>query len=583
MSIKSIGSIKDYTPNFNFIIPKFDIATWHDYMEKNFRSIDALFYNLFGINNYSGEWTQLTQYKTDQVLFIGEDKKDGEDTEYTGRLVKVLQDHITDNSEYFNLYFEQHPEYYELFADASTAQTFALQAQQSAAKALQSETKAKESEINSKSFEQIAAQKATEALNSANNAQQIINTFENNVNSYTESFNSNAENKLNAYNANDVEKTDAFNQNYTEKLQSFNTNATEKTEIVNNLAQQAQTSATNATNSEQNAASSATSAENNKNLAKQYADEAKSASFGNIGDIIYTSRTDVPNGGTWCDGAEYTKEMFPDIYEMLVDGKIQSTTYQNFTSSVSTNGSCGFFALDSSAQKFKVPLLTNIYIKAGQAPSMFGAESLPNIKGGERVFVGTAVQPPFEIFESATELVYRAGQPYRWGTFNASLVSSTYQDGAKVNPDHVTYRAYVVLYTAAAEASVAQAQEFMTALGGKANIGLDNITAEAKILIAGSGMPSDQYIDVDLQSMGFDYIAPANGYYTLMAGFNANEGAVFYNKTTGFYGSSARSSSVGGSSSAFIPVKKGEIINLLYKGINNLTSFRFYYAEGSKE
>lgn len=39
----SLGQIKDYTPNFNLIIPRFDIATWHDYMESNFRSIDALF------------------------------------------------------------------------------------------------------------------------------------------------------------------------------------------------------------------------------------------------------------------------------------------------------------------------------------------------------------------------------------------------------------------------------------------------------------------------------------------------------------------------------------------------------------
>ena len=46
----SIGNIKDYTPNFKFIIPSFDIATWHDYIEENFRNIDALFYNLFGIN-----------------------------------------------------------------------------------------------------------------------------------------------------------------------------------------------------------------------------------------------------------------------------------------------------------------------------------------------------------------------------------------------------------------------------------------------------------------------------------------------------------------------------------------------------
>lgn len=278
MSIKSIGSIKDYTPNFNFIIPKFDIATWHDYMEKNFRSIDALFYNLFGINNYSGEWTQLTQYKTDQVLFIGEDKKDGEDTEYTGRLVKVLQDHTTDNSEYFNLYFEKHPEYYELFADASTAQTFALQAQQSAANALQSETKAKESETNSKSSEQIATQKASEALNSANNAKNSEDNALNSKNSAISSaqfaqntvngFDTHVAEKQNIFDLHVVEKTDAFNQNYTEKLESFNTNYTDKTNIFNTNATQKQEQIDISAN---NAKQSEISATNEANIAESWA------------------------------------------------------------------------------------------------------------------------------------------------------------------------------------------------------------------------------------------------------------------------------------------------------------------------
>ena len=260
-SKNSYGSIKDYTPHYKLIIPEFDIATWHDYMEKNFRNIDALFYNLFGINNYSGDWEQLTEYKTGQILFIGEDlNSEEEETVYSGRLVKVLQNHTTDNSEYFNLYYEQHPEYYELFADASTAQLFAQQAQQSAAEAKTSETNAKESETKAKNSEQTATQKASEASSSAQSAQQLVTTFESNVTSYTNSFNNNAETKTNDYNANSVTKTSTFNQNFNEKLSSFNTNATEKIDIVNNLAQQAQTSATNAANSEQNAAQSAENA-----------------------------------------------------------------------------------------------------------------------------------------------------------------------------------------------------------------------------------------------------------------------------------------------------------------------------------
>ena len=126
MSKERIGNIKDYTPNYKLIIPRFDIATWHDYIEENFRNIDALFFNLFGINNYSGSWKQITEYKKGQVLFIGDDLDiNGNITKFSGRLVKVLVDHVTDNSDYFNIFYNLHPEYYELFTDASTTQAYA--------------------------------------------------------------------------------------------------------------------------------------------------------------------------------------------------------------------------------------------------------------------------------------------------------------------------------------------------------------------------------------------------------------------------------------------------------------------------
>lgn len=226
-----------------------------------------------------------------------------------------------------------------------------------------------------------------------------------------------------------------------------------------------------------------------------------------IGSIGYTLRTEVPEGGAWCDGAEYTQAMFPDIYQMLVDGKIQSTTYQNFTSSVSTNGSCGFFALDTGTQKFKVPLLKDVYLKAGQAPSMFGAESLPNIKGtfgndpwGNNLtgsfYSNSKVHPQYEGKNAAGNII----------NFDASRSSSTYQDGAKVNPDHVVYRAYVVLYASAAEASVAQAAEFMTALSGKANTDLSNVSKNIDYIVESgvtNGISWEKYRSGRLKQRGF--------------------------------------------------------------------------------
>ena len=226
----------------------------------------------------------------------------------------------------------------------------------------------------------------------------------------------------------------------------------------------------------------------NSNNQFEYADSTVKSSFGNIGDIEYTSRTDVPNGGAWCDGALYTKAQFPDVYQMLVDGKLQSTTVSKFDSTVSANGSCGFFGLDTANERFKVPMLKDVYIKAGQAPSMFGAESLPNVKGE----VGTlgnynntgAVTGAFKRGEKNVHAADGGNMVWFYNaTFDASRSSSTYKNGAKVQPDHVVYHAYVVLYNGAVEASAAQAAEFMTALGGKANTNLSNVSSNIDYIV----------------------------------------------------------------------------------------------------
>lgn len=277
-------------------------------------------------------------------------------------------------------------------------------------------------------------------------------------------------NAKNDFNTNAANKTTSFDSNYTSKLNSFNTNATQKQAAVDASVAAAAQSETNASNS--------------ANIALE---AATKASFGNIGDIKYTARADVPNGGAWCDGALYTKAQFPDVYQMLVDGKLQSMTVSEFDSTVSVNGSCGFFGLDTANQRFKVPMLKDVYLKAGQTPSMFGAESLPNIVGVIVDVTGGATFGSSGVFNltGAYNCGILSGSTGKGGafSFNASRSSSTYKDGAKVNPDHVVYRAYVVLYSSAAEASEAQAAEFINGLTSKANTDLSNVSSNIDYVV----------------------------------------------------------------------------------------------------
>lgn len=151
------GSIKTYTPNFRMIIPEFNVATWHDYIEENFRSIDALFHNLFGINGFSGIWKTNSQYTDGQVLFVGEDNG----SQYEGRLIKVIQDTNTSGFATFSDAIRRYPNHYEMYADASSAEIFATLAQDWATKTgstIKTPTGEDTGEYSAKHHAQVAAQ-----------------------------------------------------------------------------------------------------------------------------------------------------------------------------------------------------------------------------------------------------------------------------------------------------------------------------------------------------------------------------------------------------------------------------------------
>lgn len=118
-----IGDLKGKTPNYNFNIPYFDIATWHDYIEENFRSIDALFHYIYEIKQYKGKWENNTTYKENDVLFIADNN-----SEYDGRLVKVLLEHIT-NDKPFDEFYSENSTYYEILADPNYAYLYAKEAE----------------------------------------------------------------------------------------------------------------------------------------------------------------------------------------------------------------------------------------------------------------------------------------------------------------------------------------------------------------------------------------------------------------------------------------------------------------------
>lgn len=286
-----------------------------------------------------------------------------------------------------------------------------------------------------------------------------------------------------------------LNELTTTATDSFNSNAANK---------QAQVDASAA-----NAVSSASSAAKSAEIALE---AATKAAFGNIGDIKYTSRTDVPNGGAWCDGALYTKAQFPDVYQMLVDGKINNLNFTQYQKQIADFGFCETFALDTSNEKFKVPTVNHFRKLVKQetiGDSWYkwyddgwleqGGEINQNSSGGWSVpitflkkfadtnyifFVTSGfngyTNEGFNYYNSKTEESINAVCPQ--GTDFKAIWKAC---GYGAIPDTTTRikRNYIVLYSSAAEASEVQAAEFINALTNKANTDLSNVPSNIDYVV----------------------------------------------------------------------------------------------------
>ena len=107
-------------------------------------------------------------------------------SEFSGRLVKVLVEHTTDNSEYFSQYYVKNKINYEFFADASAAQKWALEAK--AAKEQTEEIVANVDEIEQdvityKNAAQTAAQNALTSQQAAQTSATNAETYKNSAQS----------------------------------------------------------------------------------------------------------------------------------------------------------------------------------------------------------------------------------------------------------------------------------------------------------------------------------------------------------------------------------------------------------------
>ncbi|MDL2280309.1 phage tail protein [Selenomonadales bacterium OttesenSCG-928-I06] len=212
-----------------------------------------------------------------------------------------------------------------------------------------------------------------------------------------------------------------------------------------------------------------------------------------IGSIIFAVRTDVPEGCLRLDGAEYTRDTFPDFYDnFLVTGKLITCTYVQWNSeSSANNGNVGKIGLDTTNQKFRMPRLADrTFVAQALTAGQFGKynqDQIVNIIGTFSA-VGLhdyAYTPTVSGALGISDTKTKRGSENTSGT-NYDMVfdaSKSVNTGDQVQPRHIQYPFFIVVFNAAVMASEAQFNQFIGSLENKANVDLSNISANIDYVI----------------------------------------------------------------------------------------------------
>ena len=315
-----------------------------------------------------------------------------------------------------------------------------------------------------------------------------------------------------------------------------------------------------------------------------------------IGSVVtmFCADSYVPNGTVPADAAEYTREQFREFYDTyLVGGKLLTCTYAAFAAQVALTGNCAKFALDTTAQKFKVPLLKNgDSITHAASAAELGKSvkaGLPNITGttgGVRSDNPAATTGAFSIPTPGNAGQFAgvgSGGVGYLGTmnFNLSAGNAIYRnDVTTVLDEQVRLRHFVVLASAQNSASVFDWSNYMAGLAGKANLDMDNLTAAGSGKVANYAMPSQRVVAVAVPaSTAYTAPAPAPGWFKFSGTSSAINQYIRLSTNNFVLDELSWSSAAGQVLGLIIPARKGDAVRVEYTAPTNLY-MGFVFAEG---
>ena len=191
------------------------------------------------------------------------------------------------------------------------------------------------------------------------------------------------------------------------------------------------------------------------------------------------------------DGKTLSKQGTYGAFCAKVEEQVQASNWfacseEEYNADLLAYGQCGKFVIGT--DYVRIPTITR-FIGATITLSEIGKtykESLPNITGNLNCFQNAGADGAFALEKTnASGYVYNLSTSEQYKVnINASRSSSTYQDNAKVQPDHTKYPYYMVISTEGQTASVEiDINKVYEDLNLKANSDLSNVSANIDYVV----------------------------------------------------------------------------------------------------
>ncbi len=229
-----------------------------------------------------------------------------------------------------------------------------------------------------------------------------------------------------------------------------------------------------------------------------------------IGEIIslMCNPNYVPEGCLPCDGAEYTFSQFPTFvsnYLTATTPLLQTCTYADYATSISTYGFCDKFGLDTVNQKFKAPTLTNtVYQGLTTNTPVKGNGMTLGLSDGQynygittsSTFGGSVTKGAYGATISNTGGGWDGNNNSRLGVTTDATKSGLVTDNTNLIKSTTSLKYFVVVANGTLNQSQMDWSNYMSALIPKADVDFNNISLAGALANLGMSNANDSVIKI---------------------------------------------------------------------------------------